>query len=430
MRIGYVVHTYPALTHAFMQREVDGLRRAGQDVYTFSIHRADAANVLSVADHKEAESTASILPVSPIRLAAAHVKALCHPGAYFRALAFAIRNAPPGLRARVWQFLYFGEAICVWAWARKRSIDHLHAHFANVATDLVWLASVFDRFARPRAAWRWSFTIQGPTEFFAVERFNLSRKVLAADGVICISDFCRSQLMLLCPPPEWSKLEVIHSGADLDRYRFRPPRQHDAGTGFRILCVGRLVHRKGQHILLQALHQLIASGIDASVTLVGSGPTESDLAAQTRQLGLLEHVCFAGPRSQDELAAFFAEHDAFCLPSFAEGIPVVLMEAMATGLPVVTTPIAGTPELVRNDYSGLLVPPGRPDALALALARLAGDADLRARLAGTARQVVESGFDSAACAAQLALRLEGMQHKPPVMISVSRRAEQNLLHDV
>ena len=423
MRVGYVVHTYPAISHAFISREVEGLRRAGADVHTLSVHRAGEEHVRSESDRREAAGTDWILPVSPLRLAAAHLRALGHPMAYLKTLRFAVGQAPGGLRACLWQVFYFAEAIYVWAWARRHRLEHLHAHLANVATDDAWLATIFDRFADPQGHWTWSFTMHGPTEFFAVRRFNLAAKVAAADCVVCISDFCRSQLMLLCPPSSWEKLVVVRCGADLERYRFRPPRP--MGGSMAVLCVGRLVPRKGQAILLEVLASL-AGRMAITVTLAGSGPEEGTLRQLAERLGIASSVTFAGPVGQDELPGLFARHDVFCLPSFAEGVPVVLMEAMAVGLPVVSTPIAGVPELVEHAVSGLLVPPGRADALAQALSSLTGDQPLVQKLAAAGRTVVEERFDSARCAAQLAAQFQHCPRAAPAPPS----SEQDLLHDL
>lgn len=424
MRVGYVVHTYPALSHAFIQREVEGLRQAGVEVRTMSLHRAGPEHILSEADREEAAATESILPASPLRVARAHLRALRHPVAYARTLRYALRQSPPGWRARVWQLFYFAEAVCVWAWARRNSVDHLHAHLANVATDTVWLASIFDRAIASPGRWRWSFTMHGPTEFYAIERFNLARKVMAADGVVCISDFCRSQLMLLSPPSEWDKLVVVHCGADLDRYRYEPP--PSGGSDLAVICVGRLVPRKGQAVLLEALSMMDGR---PSVTLVGRGPGAAELEAMAAELTMDGRVTFAGARSQDELPALLAAHDVFCLASFSEGVPVVLMEAMAAGLPVVSTPIAGVPELIADGASGLLVPPGRPDLLAAALNRLQRDAELRTALSRAGRDVVEQSFDARKCAAELAGVFEKMVVRG-ARGPVSGSAHQNLLHDL
>jgi colanic acid/amylovoran biosynthesis glycosyltransferase len=428
MRVGYVIHTYPAVSHAFIQREVLGLRQAGIEVHTLSVHRAEGEHVLSEADRAEAASTATIFPVSVPRLAAAHLRALRHPSAYWRTLRYALRNVPPGWRARIWQVFYFAEAICVWAWARRHSVEHLHAHLANVATDDVWLASVFDRLVDPGGSWRWSFTMHGPTEFYAIEQFNLARKVAAADLVVCISDFCRSQLMLLSPPADWDKLVVVHCGADLDRYRYRSRSPQGAPEeALAVLCVGRLVPRKGQAVLLEALTQL---GPGVTVTFLGSGPAGADLDEMAERLGVADRVIFAGARGQDDIPLLLDAHDVLCLPSFAEGVPVVLMEAMAAGLPVVATTIAGVPELVTDGVSGLLIPPGRADVLAGALRLLASDPDLRGRLSESGRAVVEAGFDSRKCAAELAALFESRPKGSHIGEARTGSAEQNLLHDL
>ena len=425
MRVGYIVHTYPALSHAFMGREVAGLRKAGVEVHTLSIHRAGTEHQMSEEDRREAAATDWILPPSPWRLARAHLRALTHPFAYGKTLRYALQQSPPGGRARLRQLFYFGEAIYVWAWARRHRLEHLHAHLGNVAVDNAWLASVFDRFVDRSGSWGWSFTVQGPTEFFAIDRFNLARKVGAADRVVCISDFCRSQLMLLCPASSWDKLVIIHSGADLERYKFRPPR--DRVDRLEVLCVGRLVQRKGQALLIEAVTRL-SQELPVRLTLVGSGPGEDALKQLVDRLGSGDVVTFAGPVGQDHLPAVFHEHDVFCLPSFAEGVPVVLMEAMASGLPVVATAIAGVPELVTDGISGLVVPPGRVDPLVEALASLARDGGLRQRLASAARAAVEEGFDSARCAARLAAEFETRPRAATPTASAT--IEESLLRDL
>lgn len=406
-QVGYVVHTYPSVSHTFVVREVRGVRKAGGRVETFSIHHARSGDVLSGVDREEAARTDSVLPPQPRRLLGAHVHALLRsPAAYFRTLAYGLSHSPPGLRSRVWQVFYFAEAIVVWSYARRKGIHHLHAHLGNVAADTCWLAGHYGNLAEPDAGWRWSFTMHGPTEFFAVERFNLARKVAAADLVICISDFCRSQLMGISDPVHWAKLRVVHCGVDLDRYPYRLPDT----DGLAVLCVGRLVPEKGQVLLLQAVEKLVRDGVDVRLTLVGGGPRLASLEAEAGRLGILDRVSFPGPVSQDEMPAMFASHNVFCLPSFAEGVPVALMEAMAAGLPVVTTRVAGIPELVEDGITGLLVPPGRADAVGDALRKLADDPSLAARLSRQGRQAVEASFDAEVAAQQLAVAFAHLEN--------------------
>jgi glycosyltransferase involved in cell wall biosynthesis len=231
--------------------------------------------------------------------------------------------------------------------------------------------------------------MHGPTELYDVPGHRLAAKARAADFVVCISDFARSQLMGLLDEDGWDRLHVVHCGIDPDEYR---PDPAPAGTP-RVLCVGRLVPEKGQAVLVDAIARLRERGVPVECTLVGEGPSRPALETAIRARGLDGAVELAGAVSQDEIRAHYAAADVFCLPSFAEGVPVVLMEAMAMEIPVVTTRIAGIPELVADGVDGVLVAPGRPDELADALARLAGAPDERRRLGAAGRRAVLERYD-------------------------------------
>ncbi len=396
----YVTSHYPAVSHTFVLREVMGLRAAGHSVETVSVHRTAPDQLLAEVDRREAARTWSLLPLDPAAFARSHLRAAVrHPRAYLGTLGFAVSVAPPGARARLWQLLYFAEAVHLWDHARRQGTRHLHAHLTNVAADICWLAARFGRLAEPGRGWWWSFTMHGPTELFEVERFNLARKVPNADLVVCISDFARSQLMYLSKPQDWSKLTVVHCGADLARYRAVEPAAHD---GLAMLGVGRLVPQKGFHVLVDALGLLVEQGHDARLVLVGSGPEEEQLRRRAAQLGVADRLVLAGAVGQDEMPSYYAGTDVFCLPSFAEGVPVVLMEAMATGRPVVASAVAGIPELVEDGTCGYLVPPGNAGALAGAVASLAASPEVARKFGEAGRDRVERDFDSRANAAQLA----------------------------
>ncbi len=273
-----------------------------------------------------------------------------------------------------------------------RGLRHLHVHFANNAADIARLVVAIGRAVDgTKSNWRWSFSMHGPTEFEAVDHFDLAAKVMAADRVACISDFARSQLMRLVNPTEWPKLDIVRMSVDLDRYRPpASPRSHDGPL--RILSVGRLVPEKGAPVLIDALADLVSRGVDVEATLVGAGPLEPLLRERIEQRGLGDRVTLTGSIGQDRLPDLYRRADVFCLPSFQEGLPVVLMEAMATGLPVVTTAIAGIPELVSDGESGRVVPPGRAGFVADAIAELATAPDLRRRLGDAGRARVEAEF--------------------------------------
>lgn len=396
----YVTSKYPALSHTFVMREIAGLRSCGVTVSTVSVHRAGPNDVLSVADEAEAARTWTIFPLDKVAFAKAHLRALTRsPRAYWSTLFSALRWAPPGPRAALWQLFYFAEAVYALDHARRQGARHLHAHLANVGADICWLGAHFARLAYPAQEWSWSFTMHGPTELYDVSRYNLTRKVESASAVICISDFARSQLMYLTSQEHWGKLAIAHMGVDLERYPFTPVRQ---GGGLRVLCVARLVPAKGLEVLLEALGTLQAGGTELSAVIAGDGPLRAELEESARRHGLGGAVTFAGPVGQDDMARLYQECDVFCLPSFAEGVPVVLMEAMASGRPVVTTRVAGTAELVEDGVSGNLVAPGNVGELVAALQALAADCELRASMGTAGRRKVEKDFDAAACARDVA----------------------------
>lgn len=401
-RVAYVVGRYPAVSHAFVTREVLALRRAGVPVETVSIHRARPQDTLSEADRVEAEGTYALLPARLGELLRAHLRAIVSPGAYLSTLTHALRSGPTGVRWRLWQLFYFVEAIMLWRHCRRRGVRHIHAHHLNQASDAAMLAVRYANAAGADPRWTWSFTMHGPNELYDVSRFQLAEKAASAAAVICISDFARSQVMGFAPEEAWSRFQVVHCGVEPTEFDPDHEPAAPANEAFGILYVGRLVPFKGQAILLEAIASMRAAGVDARLTLIGEGPSRQSLERRVHGLGLAAVVTFAGAVGQDEIRAHYAAADAFCLPSFAEGVPVVLMEAMAMRLPVVTTRVMGIPELVDDGEDGLLVRPGRPDDLAHALTRLAGDQELRKRLGCAGRSKVLAEFDVLESGRQLA----------------------------
>lgn len=401
-RVAYVVSRYPSPSHSFIRQEVEDLRLLGFDIKTFTVRASHEVGLLSPEDQRASETTEAILPANIRSLLSRHARAFARsPRAYRATFVQACRQSPPGAKAAVWQLFYFAEAMLLWARCDEAGYRHVHAHFANVGADLAWLAASFGARADPTAGWRWSFTMHGPTEFFSVERYNLARKAEAASRVICISEYCRSQLMAHTRPEHWEKFSVAHCGVDLER--FSPTARHThAGAGLEVVCVGRLVPEKGQRVLLEAVADLAQRGVMMTLTLAGDGPERARLEDLAESLGLSDRVSFAGTIPHDQVRSLLGDKDVFCLPSFAEGVPVVLMEAMACELPTVSTEVAGIPELIEHGDSGLLVPPGRTDLLGEALATLAGDPGLRRSLGRRGRQRVASAFEASRCAREVA----------------------------
>ncbi|MFH1567001.1 MAG: glycosyltransferase family 4 protein, partial [Gemmatimonadota bacterium] len=290
----------------------------------------------------------------------------------------------PGLANRLWGLFYFAEALIIGDWLRRNGAGHLHVHFATPASTVgVLVKRIFGTGL--------SITVHGPDEFYAVERYRLAEKIQAADFLCCIGAFARSQLMRLSPPSAWDKLEVVPLGVDPTEFA---PRPEPPGDRFELLCVGRLVPAKGQHILLAAVAQLVREGRDRlHLRLVGDGPDMASLRRLADDRGLGPCVTFEGAVNQDRVRQLYGQASAFALASFAEGIPVVLMEAMAMEIPCITTFVAGIPELIRSGVDGLLVPPSDTGELAAAIARLMDDRDLGQRLGRQGRQRVLERYD-------------------------------------
>jgi colanic acid/amylovoran biosynthesis glycosyltransferase len=397
--IGYITDHYPATSHTFVQREVLAMRRQGVDVRTFSIHRVGADHVLSQADRDAVASTPALLPVAPQQLIRAHVGALLrHPCAYLTTLAYAARIRARSPRTRVWQLLYFAEAILLWRLCRRSDIGHVHGHFASPGADVAHLYAHFARSAGTVGA-GWSFTAHG----FDIDNSDqdvLAAKVRDADFVVCVSDYGRGRLMALVDESAWPKLAVIHCGVDVAA--FSPPEREGPADGrLSVLSVGRLVAVKGQGVLIEAIATLVRDGANVTLTLVGDGPRRPALENLARRLGVADRVRFTGRVGQDDIGAHYAAADVFCLSSFAEGVPVVLMEAMASGIPVVATRINGIPELIEDGESGVLIAPGRADLLAAALRDMLEDGSRRAGLAAAGRERVAADFEVDTCAGDL-----------------------------
>ena len=384
---------YPYISHTFVQREVAGLRQRGVEVHTVSVRDPGPRHVLSAADRESSVTTVNLIPAPPRHLLRIHARSfLLHPRAYVDTLLAAVREAQPTVRGRVWQVFYFGEAVLLWRLCQQRRVRHVHVHFANNAADIARIVTRLGN-ATDRQPWSWSLTMHGPTEFAEVSHFNLPEKVRSATFVACISDFCRSQLMALVEEEHWQKLGIVHCGVDLQRFR-RADSPRAEGP-LRVLCLGRLVSQKGQALLVQAVARLTRAGRQMEVVLVGDGPRRPELERLVATEGLGKFVTFAGAVGQDEILEHLSWADVFVLPSFAEGVPVALMEAMACELPVVTTRIAGIGELVTHQESGLLVAPGRMDQLADAIALLDDEPELRAAMGKAGRAAVQQHYNAA-----------------------------------
>jgi colanic acid/amylovoran biosynthesis glycosyltransferase len=386
--IAYLVSRYPTLSMIFVLREVVALRALGFRIETASINPPDRPpEKLTPQECEEAARTYCVKFHGFAGAAAAHGKTLLQNFAgYGRGLALAFRLARLDLGRLFLNLMYFTEALMVGQWMRRNSQTHLHVHLASQAASVGMFAQRVFRVG-------YSLTVHGPDEFYDAEGKYLAQKIAVADFIVCISSYTRSQLMNLSPYAHWKKLEVARLGVDAAQWASLP--QTTQQGPFEILCVGRLTPAKGQHLLIDAVAQLTQQGRRVRLRLVGDGPDSASLRQCAAGLAHPDSVVFEGAVNQDRIRGIYATADVFCLPSFAEGLPVVLMEAMAMQIPCVSTNITGIPELIRDGIDGLLVPASDLDALVEALARLMDSSELRKQLGTSARIRVLEHYDLA-----------------------------------
>ena len=396
MRVAYLTSQYPAVSHTFILREVEALRAHGVDVTTCSIREVGREHKRGSAEAAAAASTYYVVAAAkrPGTLLAALGTALARPGRLGEALRVAWSTRRPGIRGTLYQLFYLIESMVLSRHLKTQGATHIHNHFAMSSCSVAMLTSVLSGIP-------YSFTMHGPSIFFEPRVWRLDEKIRRASFVACISHFCRSQGMIFADRADWQKLRIVHCGIEPERYD-----RHRADTpGKRLLFVGRLASVKGVAVLLRALATVRRAHPDATLTLIGDGDERAGLEAEAESLGLTGAVRFAGYRTQDEVIEELARSDLFVLPSFAEGVPVVLMEAMAARLPVLATRIAGIGELVEPGVSGALVAPGDQLALEEALGTLLSRDTRELGEAGRVRVVAD--YDVRAEAAWLAELLAG-----------------------
>lgn len=382
--LAYLVSCYPAISHTFILREIQGLRELGHAVVTASINPPDRpTDAMEAYEKQEAHNTF-------------FVKAQGTRGA-LAALWFWLKQSPSDLIRMVGRSLnlgksgnplyglaYAAEAALVARWMHQLQVRCLHVHFGNAGATVGVLVKQLNRC-------HLSYTIHGPDEFDDVHGQHLALKMQEADRVICISQFAKGQLMRISHPDDWHKLQVCRLGVDPSQFTFSE-RPMDKPTP-ELLCVGRLSSAKAQTILVQACAQLRDRGVAFHLTMVGQGPDRPRVEQAIRDHHLGEHIHLTGALNQEAVRAQFAKADIFVLASLAEGIPVVLMEAMSSGVPCVSTPVNGIPELIQHERTGLLATPGDVDSLAEQLARLIAEPALRRQLARAALLKVQADFD-------------------------------------
>jgi colanic acid/amylovoran biosynthesis glycosyltransferase len=359
MKIGYLMNQHPYSSCTFIRREIVGLEAAGLTVSRFSI-RPPEMELKDEADKEEYQKTRFILGgiARALQLLGACLQvAYSQPSAFFKALQLTLKIGRRSERGVLVNLIYLLEACRLVQWLNQEAIEHVHAHFATNAAAVAMLAEVL-------GGPGYSFTVHGPHEFDKPEAIALTEKINRARFVVGVSSFGKSQLYRWCEYSQWSKIHVVHCGVD-EIFLQSPTAPFPETPSF--VCVGRLGEQKGHLLLVEAASKLAAAGYDFKLVFVGDGPLRSEIEAQLKQYQLQNQIQITGWASSTEVQQYVLSTQVMVLPSFAEGLPVVLMEALALGRPVISTYIAGIPELVTDGQSGWLVPAGSAAALSEAL---------------------------------------------------------------
>ena len=358
MIVGYFTNQYPAGSHSFIRREIRALERRGNSIRRYALR--PGMHIVDEADQAERAITGYVLRQSPVAFAAAALRTLVrHPLGAIRALLQAASLGWKSDAGLIRHLAYWGEALVLADWCRRDKVEHLHAHFGTNSAAVALLVHQISGLP-------FSFTVHGPDEFDKPEALGLGEKVGSAAFVVAVSSFGRSQLMRWVAPEHWSKIKVVHCGLDATYVG-----DEEAGSmpGDQFVCIGRLSAQKGHLLLLEAMRHLRDEGITPTVVLIGDGPLRHELERRIARYDLRGQVKVMGWLSGADVKKEIRSSRALVLPSFAEGLPVVIMEAMALKRPVIATSIAGIPELVIPGETGWLAPAGDASELSECIRR-------------------------------------------------------------
>jgi glycosyltransferase involved in cell wall biosynthesis len=390
-KLAYLISQYPTIGHTYLLRELRALRALGWDIPTVSVRQPDRTPEAMLPEEREEwRQTFFVLQATHSALLKDNIAVfLGNPVKYVRSLLGAVRLGGFDLKKCLRMIWYFAEAARAGRWMMSQSVTHFHSHFSSTPGFLI--TTLFPL--------TMSMTVHGPEEFVNPAGFFLARKIEACKFVCAISCFSRSQMAQLVPWEQWRKFEVVPLG--IDPAVFEPAPFRENPDPFEIVCVGRLTPFKAQHVLLESIQRLLLEGRRVRLRFIGDGPDRGSLERRIQETGLAGQVILEGWKNQTEVRELYRKADIFALASSAEGVPVVLMEAMAMELPCVATRITGVPELIRDGIDGLLVTPSDPVELADAIARLMDDSELRRRLALAGRERVKQKYHLATNAALL-----------------------------
>ncbi len=356
-RIAVLVNQYPKVSHTFIRREILSLERQGIEVLRIALRGWDGS-LVDDEDERERARTRYVLERGVLPLLIAAIRTLVSdPRRFLAAFVLALRTGFRADRPLPYHLIYLAEACRVLPWLRSFGAGHVHAHFGDNAAEVAMLV---DALGGPA----YSFTVHGPGEFDKPQFIGLGEKVRRSAFVVAVSSFGRSQVYRWVEHAQWPKVKVVHCG--LER-TFHEGLHSPVPSVPRLVCVGRICEAKGQLLLVDAIAQLAARGVRFEMVLAGDGELRPEVEALIARHRLERQVLITGWISSSQVRDQILASRGLVLPSFAEGLPVVIMEAMALRRPVLATYVAGIPELVKPGENGWLVPPGDVDQLSLAM---------------------------------------------------------------
>ena len=403
MRIAYLINCYPATSHSFIRREIEAVEHAGFPVTRFSVRPADTSSLPDGRDRAEIDKTEVLLGMGVARLAAAALQTVARsPRNSFAGIRIALSSMDWTIMGIVRRMAYFAEAAALAKLMRSKQIDHLHAHFGTNPAMVARIASKLSSIP-------YSFTVHGPDEFDAPRGLDLRGKIADSAFCVAISSFGRSQLMRWSAYTDWHKIEVVRCGVDAN---FLATRELPSVPDEPNFCaVARLGAQKGVPLLIEAAGRLKRAGKKFHLSIVGDGEMRPEIEAMIQRLNLDGVVELVGWASSDVVIERLLAARALVLPSFAEGLPVVIMEALALGRPVIVTAIAGTPELV-DAQCGWLISAGSIDALVKAMeSAIEAPVERLAEMGAVGRDRVAQQHDAGVNGRQLAHLFQSLREQ-------------------
>jgi colanic acid/amylovoran biosynthesis glycosyltransferase len=410
MHIAYLINQYPKVSHTFIRREILALEHLGFTITRIALRGWDG-DLADNEDQIERGRTRYVLRDGFLPLFISLLRMLfARPVRLMRALTLAFRMGYRADRPFPLHLAYLAEACRIVWWLRVSNVQHVHAHFGTNSAEVAMLVHVL-------GGPSWSFTVHGPEEFDKPQFIGLAEKIRRAAFVIAVSSFGRSQLFRCVEHADWSKIVVVHCGLDLHFYA--DPHEYNASQA--LVCVGRLCEQKGQLLLVEATRRIIERGRNMQLTFVGDGELRPAIETLVSLHKLEKNVRVTGWLGSESVRSELIGARALVLPSFAEGLPVVIMEAMALRRPVISTFVAGIPELVSDGEHGWLVPAGDVEALVEAIQScLDATSDTLIKMGYSARKKVMESHNVDKEAAKLAALFEAARSKSIVTVSPSR----------